>query len=1140
MKPNFFIAEHIDNNIHEMLNSVRLGIPTAAFGMSAVNKCLIASLFLEKVLYIAPDAITAKQAYDAISTLSGKKCAYVCAKDEVITYKDALSKDNIFNRIKGLYEIQEGANIVVCEVEALLQLFPRRIESLIFEKDNEYDYQSLPKKLMQMGYVREYEVESKGTFAIRGDILDVFPINLDNPVRIDFFGDNVERIRPYDVLSGERLEDVKSINVISATEAYYTEQDSVNVAIALKQYLSKIKNAEAYVRAQKIVDDITLKMSQGQTFAGSSFVMPLLDCSCTLFEVIAKNSVIILDECKEINDRVEYLLKEHAERVRELSLGGEAFDFSIAQLISKDEFVERVKDYKTLAVQTFAQSMMFFAPLKTYKFSTTPAPTYHSNFELLITDVKRWLVSGYRMLIFTGNAERSIKITELLTEEGVPTYPVPDVMSALQGVHVTAESLDHGLVLHSAKLVIIGALDLFIKTAASKRIRKRRGDVFTAPEVGDYAVHEKYGIGKIFGTKKIATTDGMKEYVGLEYKSGDKVYVPVEQMDVLSKYIGPENPQLSKIGGGEFERLKERVRQSVKKLAFDLKALYAKRMEQHGYEFPQNAIMMEEFEDAFTYEETPDQLSSIQEIKDDMCSPKVMDRLLCGDVGYGKTEVALRAAYLAVLGGKQVALMCPSTILSEQHFNTACDRFKEFGVRVEKLNRFRTPKQQEKILSELANGRIDMIIGTHRLLSKDVKFYDLGLLILDEEQRFGVEHKERIKNIKNEVDCLTMTATPIPRTLHMSLTGIRDISTINTPPSKRIPVQTYVVEESESLIRDVCIREISRGGQVFILYNRVGSISSFAGRVAEIVPEAKVCYAHGRLDKDALENTMIDFYSGQKNILVTTTIIENGIDLPNANSIIIIDADRLGISQLYQLRGRVGRGTRLAHAYFTFKADKIMTADATQRLKAIMQFTELGSGFKIAMRDLEIRGAGNVLGAEQHGHMDKVGYELYAKFLKEELTGESLFTAELEIEASAYIPETYIESPAGRMDCYKQIAEIRSVDDYKRVCKSMEETYGPMPNDVLNLLIIAVLKSYAAKFSIKKITVDKTCGTLELPSIDCLKDERLKAALDKYKSYVTLSMTKVPLIVFASRVNMSKTMLLMTKFLKFAIAFCDL
>ena len=678
---------------------------------------------------------------------------------------------------------------------------------------------------------------------------------------------------------------------------------------------------------------------------------------------------------------------------------------------------------------------------------------------------------------------------------------------------------------------------MYTKSSQPKRIRRKRGDMFTAPEIGQYAVHEKHGIGKITGTQKIETTDGIKEYISIEYKGGDMLYVPVEQMDILSKYVGQDNPSLSKIGGAEFERIKERVRQSIKKMAFDLKELYAERSKKKGYRFPENTVMMQEFEDAFEYEETPDQLSSIAEIKADMCSDKVMDRLLCGDVGYGKTEVALRAAYLCVLGGKQAAIMCPSTILSEQHYNTACARFADFGVRVEKLNRFKTPKEQQNTLKRLANGDIDLIIGTHRLLSDDVKFYDLGLLVLDEEQRFGVEHKEKIKHIKNDIDCLTMTATPIPRTLHMSLSGIRDISTINTPPQKRMPVQTYVVEETETLIRDACVRELSRGGQVFILYNRVETISTFAGKIAEIVPEGKVCYAHGRMDKDLLEGNMMAFYRGEKNILVTTTIIENGIDLPNANTIIVIDADRLGISQLYQLRGRVGRSSRLAQAYFTFKPEKVMTSDASARLKAIMQFTELGSGFKIAMRDLEIRGAGNVLGAEQHGHMDKVGYELYSKMLKEEISGESSASVELDIKATAYIPENYIESPAGRMDCYKQIAEIRTAKDYNRVYLSIEENYGKLPKEVLSLLTIAVLKAYASRFAVAKIGVSAKEAYLEFASLQALGNKKLNGAMDAYSSEIQVSMTNLPRINFRPQSNPAASMLMMTKFLKFAASF---
>lgn len=1136
MNENFFTYRNLSGDYTAVENDIRLGTPTAAFGVSDELKYLLASLSHRQTLYVTADAVSAAKAHKSISVLSGKKCVQLPAKDEVILYKDALSKDALFNRLTAVHALQNGADIIVADVQALMQLVPARVESITFEAGGDYDYSALPSKLVGMGYSREYVPDSRGTFTVRGDILDIFPVNSDTPVRIDFFGDTVERIRPYDAASGERLEAVESVTVISAVEAPYETDETVTIKKEISESLKTCADSAAYRRAKTLSEELIVKLESGAPFAGSAFVMPLLKCARTVFDCLKSDALIIFDECKLVNDALNGLYNEHTERVKELKKGGEAFGFSINQMLSSQTLIDAFNKFVCFAVQTFTSSTQFFSPLKTYSFRSTPAPSYLNAVPQLVTDIKNWLSGGYRILIFTGSVARSQKLSEILNDEYFPLYPVPDVLEALRGVCVTSEDLPHGFILHENKLVVIGSGDIYTK-APAKRLRKKRGDMFSAPEIGDYAVHEKHGIGKITGTRKIETTDGIKEYVAIEYKGGDMLYLPVEQMDVLSKYVGDGNPALSKIGGAEFDRVKERVKRSIRALAFDLKQLYAERSEKRGYRFPENSEMMREFEDAFEYEETPDQLASAEEIKADMCSDKVMDRLLCGDVGYGKTEVALRAVYLCVLGGKQAALMCPGTVLSEQHFNTAIERFKDFGVRVEKLNRFKTPRQQAETLKRLADGDIDFIIGTHRLLSSDVKFYDLGLLVLDEEQRFGVEHKEKIKNVKNDVDCLTMTATPIPRTLHMSLAGIRDISTITTPPQKRLPVQTYVVEETETLIRDACIRELSRGGQVFILYNRVETISSFSARIAEIVPEGKVCYAHGRMDRDMLENNVFSFYRGEKNILVTTTIIENGIDLPNANTIIIIDSDRLGISQLYQLRGRVGRGARLAQAYFTFKPQKVLTADAAARLKAIMQFTELGSGFKVAMRDLEIRGAGNVLGAEQHGHMDKVGYELYSKLLKEELTGENAFTAELDIKTTAYIPEAYVESPAGRMDCYKQIAEIRTVEDYKRVCLSIEDNYGAMPDEVLNLLIIAVLKSYASKFNVRKISVNAAEGSLELPSINSLKDARLASALDKYADRVSLSMAKVPLIRFAPRSNPAKTMLDMTKFLKFASSF---
>ncbi len=1134
MRKNFFTFENLKGEYPDLKQELRRGTPTAVFGVSNPHKYLIASLLEGRAVYICADAQTANKAAESIRALSGKEVALLYAKDEVLLYKAALSKDSLFKRITAVYQFQNGADILVADIDSLIQLFPRKLPRIYLETGKEFDFSSLSEKLVSMGYAREQNIESKGCFALRGDILDVFPITAENPVRVDFFGDEVESIKPYDLVTGDRLPTVESIDIVSATDVLLSKGDGENILQILHAELKKSQTSEAYTRSLSIADDIAQKLENG---GANNFLMPLLDNTCDFFALLDEDTLLVFDDGKQIYDRLDALYKEHEERFTRLKQAGEVFSFSYRQFVDRQDFFSNVASYRCLALQTFASRTFFFEPFKIFNFKSTPVSRYLNSFETLFTDIKNWLFNKYRILLYCGTAHRAEKLKEALRENYLAVSPDVSALDYLAGVDVLSDELEKGLVLHESKTVLIGSGDMFTKPAAQKRIKRRRGDMFVAPEVGDYAVHETHGIGKIIGMKKLETLEGIKEYIALEYRGGDTLYLPVERMDALSKYVGGDTPALSKIGGAEFERVKERVKNSLKKLAFDLKKLYAERGKQQGFDFPYYEDMMEEFYAAFEYTETPDQLASIKEVVTDMCSKKVMDRLLCGDVGFGKTEVALRAVYLCVLGGKQAALMCPSTILSEQHFNTALKRFENFGVKVECLNRFKTPKQQERILTALKEGKIDFLVGTHRLLSKDVQFCDLGLLVLDEEQRFGVEHKEKIKNLKQNIDCLTMTATPIPRTLHMSLSGIRDISTIQTPPAERLPVQTYVVEETEALIRDACIRELSREGQVFILYNRVESINTFAARVQQIVPEGKVCITHGQMDKTVLENNVLRFYSGESNILITTTIIENGIDLPNANTLLVVDADRLGVSQLYQLRGRVGRGSRLAHAYFTYKPEKVLTSDATARLSTIMEFTELGSGFKIAMRDLEIRGAGNILGAEQHGHMDKVGYELYSKLLKEEMTGETQTVAELDIKATAYIPEDYVESSAGRLDCYKRIAEIKGVDDYKRVLSSIEENYGEMPPQMLNLLIIAVLKSYAMKFNVKKISVSPAGGKLELPSLQTLSLTGVKAALDKYKNAVTISMTSAPVLVFGGSKNQTKIMLEMSKFLKYAATF---
>ena len=1153
MKKGFFNAEDLQGDYLKFAEEIRRGTPAAVFGVSSAVKYLLAAIIDSPVLYVTADAAGARTAADNLSVLTGKKAAVIAAKDEVLSYRKALSKDSLFRRIEGVYALENGGGLAVAEIDALLQLFPKTLPVLHFAEGAEADFSSVARRLSEMGYTRVAEVESKGAFAPRGDILDIFPVGAENPVRVDFFGDEVEKIKPYDLETGNRLEPKTSLTILPANDCFICGDEIPAVKEILRESLRGFTERESYVRASNVAAELLSaleaceesaaengaargKNETGRPFAADPFLTPLLKNSGTIFDILPKNAVIVFDESKTLRDKCEGIYKEFEERFSRLKQGGEVLPFSREQLIERQAFYDGLSRFRLVALQTFTGNPFFFTPLKIFNFRVTPVSRYLNATPALITDIKNWMKGGYRILLFCGNENRLAKMSEALSDAYVSTSKIDDFKS-LTGVALTSETLDKGFIAHEAKFVAIGTSDLYTKPVEQKRVKRRRGDLFTAPEVGDYAVHETHGVGRVIGTKKIETTDGTKEYVALEYKDGDTLYVPVEHMDSLSKYVGGEKPALSKIGGADFERVKARVRASIKKMAFDLKALYAERAESHGFAFPENEAFMSEFEEAFPYELTPDQADSVAEIKADMCGGKVMDRLLCGDVGFGKTEVAFRAAYLCILGGKQAALMCPGTVLCNQHYDTALKRFGPFGVRIAVLNRFATPKETAQTLQGLKDGTIDFVIGTHRLLSADVHFKDLGLLILDEEQRFGVEHKEKIKNMRKNIDCLTMTATPIPRTLHMSLTGIRDISTIQTAPRARLPVQTYVAEETETLIRDACIRELSRDGQVFILYNRVESIYTFAAKIAAIVPEAKISVAHGRMDKTVLENNVYDFYSGKTNVLVTTTIIENGIDLPNANTLIVIDSERLGISQLYQLRGRVGRGTRLAHAYFTYKAERVMTETATERLKAIMQFTELGSGYKLAMRDLEIRGAGNVLGAEQHGHMDKVGYELYAKLLKEELTGEREEEVELDVRADAYIPEDYVESSAGRLDTYKQIAEIRSVADYKRVYQSLRDVYGDPPQPVVNLLVVAAMKSYASRLGVRKICAGKGFGSLEFTEVKKLGEKGLQAAQEKYAKEIRLNMSVAPVIEFAIPAKTTEVMAEMTKFLKFASTF---
>ncbi len=1113
------------NSVNDFCSSIRQGIPLAVFGVCDSFKNYLLSVLDEKVLYVVKDNITAHFAVKEVEQIAGKRAVYIPPKDEILLMNKAFSKDNAFKRIFAFSQIKD-ADIVVVTAETLMQTAPKTLYEINLEKEQEQNQQDVIIKLVEMGYSRVETVASAGYFSVRGDILDVFPINADNPYRIDFFGDTIEAIKKYDVETRENLGYVSALKILQATEFVFKNDDFSMFKSLLLNEVRDSKN-EQKARRRELFDDIGV-LIENRDYDGLD-VLSVLSKDCgTLFDLLPKETVIVFEESKKVYELANLNYTEFTERFKSLSSDGEVFSFAKNNLMSVDGLIEKCKEYRECAVQTLSTAIPFFNPLKIINPANSGVADYQLDFKEVFTDIDNWLKSGYSITVCTGDLKRAENFNYELSLRNIAS--AIENGNRLSGVDIKIQKLDKGFVFHEEKAVLLGSGNLFAKPTSVRRLKNKKQAFFSAPEVGDYCVHESHGIGRVLGNKKISSTEGTKDYVAVEYSGGDILYIPVEQMDILTRYLGSEKkPRLSKIGGKDFENIKRRVKESIKKMSFDLKKLYQERDELKGYKFTDDAELQSVFESSFPFEDTPDQMLANQDIKNDMTSEKVMDRLVCGDVGFGKTEVAFRAVFRAVADGKQVAMLAPTTILTEQHYNTALDRFSAFGIKIAVLNRFKTAKQQEKIIDGLKDGSIDFVIGTHRLLSKDVEFKDLGLLVLDEEQRFGVEHKEKIKLLKSNVDTITLTATPIPRTLHMSLSGIRSISTINTPPKKRLPVQTYVTEETDALIKDAITREVNRGGQAFILYNRVESIFSFADKIRSLLPNLKFTIVHGQMEEKVMESNIMGFYRGESDVLISTTIIENGIDLPKANTLIVIDADRLGLSTLYQLKGRVGRSDRLAYAYFTFKREKILSQTAFERLNAIVEFTEMGSGIKIAMRDLEIRGAGNILGAEQHGHMDKIGYELYSKLLREEISGVEEVVPELDIRVNAFVPESYIDSNVARMDAYKEIAELNSLEKEREFRIAIEDAYGVLPEETDNLINIAIAKMLAMKIKVKNITVNKEKVAIILSDFNTLGVQNVRNAIDEFSDSVKIVLSSEPTIEFIREGQSNVEMLKMVR-----------
>ncbi|MBE7073675.1 MAG: transcription-repair coupling factor [Clostridiales bacterium] len=790
----------------------------------------------------------------------------------------------------------------------------------------------------------------------------------------------------------------------------------------------------------------------------------------------------ILDEPKRINEEIEMLITSY----KATSFFNHKFYQDFDNLLDKADL-------------TFDN---FHILNEGYHNNMIAVQSYLTDFMALKTDIYDFKNLNQAIILFAGEERFKRNLESFLTENGFAYRDYDENCDLVNGqIYLSSLAMPYSFSFLKENVVAIGCDSLF--RSSSSTFSKSKHSLFYLPKVGEYIVHTFHGIGKCVKIERLKISDIEKDYFVIEYKKGDILYLPSEEANTLSAYVGSEEePKLSTLGGTEFTRLKERVKASIKEMAISLVEIYKERQLVKGYAFSRDEDLEKQFADSFGYPETPDQLKAISDIDKDMESDKVMERLICGDVGFGKTEVALRGAFKCIYNGKQVALVCPTTILSEQHYRTAKERFSQFGIRIEVINRFRTELQVKDILRRLAEGKVDMIIGTHRLLSDDIVFNDLGLLILDEEQRFGVEHKEKIKDRSRNIDVLTLSATPIPRTLNMSLSGIRDISIIETPPRERLPIQTYVAEESDQLIKDVLSRELARGGQAFIVYNRVETIEEFASYIRNLVPQANIGVAHGQMTERALEKVVTQLYDGKFNILIATTLIENGINLPSANTMVVIDSDRLGLSQLYQIRGRIGRSDKLSYAYLTYQKDKHLTDDAYKRLEAIKEFSQLGSGFKIAMRDLELRGAGNILGKQQHGHIAKVGYDMFVRLLDEqvkEIKGEKVrkkSDVKLEIALSAYISEDYIEQGEQRIVYYTRISEISTIKERNEIIDSIRDGFGQVPQELVNLCNFALLRNLAGEFGVKRIVINKLENMIILEKQENILDKRLSQVLE--------------------------------------------
>jgi len=1039
---------------------------------------------------VAADAGSGKSLYEDLRFFYGERVYFFPQSDLLFYDVEAKGQDVTRQRLRALRHLaEETPCCVVTTPQALLGVTVPpavyRDHAIHLTEGEEAELEALAKTLTYLGYRRESMVEGAGQFSIRGGILDIFPCDgtLDNPVRIEFFDTEIDSIRLFDPETQRTVERLESVSVYPARELLLSEDQR-------QALISKLKTLSNSAQEEKLKSSIKRdleRLRQGMSFPSLDKYIPYLYGKelPTLVDYCKEDTLIFWDEPGRISETVKAQEQRLQEEICEMAERGVLLDAKGQYALPCKTAISRLTKHRFLGLSGISHGTPDYRPLRTHSLTTKGMNSFQGKLEFLCDALEFYRQNIYRTVILAGSSVRAKNLILRLEESGI-SCSYQEALTQLPnpgGIVVTTGSISRGFSYPLNRIAVIGDREIFGGEKKKRRriYGKKPGDKissFTELSPGDYVVHRNHGIGLYTGIEQLSVDGVRKDYLKIQYKGTDVLYVPTDQLDLVFKHTAKEGGRiiLNKLGGIEWGRTKERVKAAAADMAKKLIALYAQRTQIPGIAFQKDSEWQREFEAAFPYEETGDQLRSIDEVKADMEQPHPMDRLLCGDVGYGKTEVAMRAAFKAVMSGYQVAYLVPTTILASQHYQNFKQRMMAYPIRVEMLSRFTSPSAQKTVLKGLATGEVDVVIGTHKLLGKAVEFHKLGLLVIDEEQRFGVAHKEKLKEIRKEVDVLTLSATPIPRTLHMSLSGIRDMSILNEPPSERYPVATYVMEYDEHVVRDAILRELERGGQVYYLFNRVEGIYKAANRLAELVPHARVAVAHGKMNEKELEEIMMAVSDGDVDVLVCTTIIETGLDIANVNTIIIENADRLGLAQLYQLRGRVGRSNRLAYAYLTFRRNKMLTEEAEKRLLAVKEFTEFGSGFKIAMRDLEIRGTGNLIGAEQSGHMEAVGYEMYCSLLEQavrEEQGQELKTkteTQIDLPISAYIPEKYIESHNQRIGAYKRIAAIRNQEEFYDAYDEIEDRYGTVPSEVESLMQIALLKSLAQSVGIAEVT----------------------------------------------------------------------